>query len=629
MEQVKDVLGEYLIPMTVGEASGSIPLLVAESTAIKNASTNVKSMYLAKQAEGNQAVRDYVNEVYGDVHYFGDTTENVIIAANDALASNGKIAVAQTADGVIHFTPRASRNMNGDIVSDAPPGFGIDVEIKGAQNSAWQVKGSNLKNETTDLTNTGIGGQMYYHAMKEAQMHGGHLVSDSTVSGAASRVWENLGEESSNTIIKRHKDAVWDKDTKSWSVQSGEPVYEVVQKKSYTEALLDAYKPTTRATKPRLNTATGEVTPGSKVRTAEHFDRHLHNPGQEVANMRDDIAINPYVKQRYKEMVLDNYRTHTTDPKTGKVDGDKVTEWLDSTRTNLYNVFTKEEMFAINKGQLPSTVEATRASLDQMDGAINRIIDIDLGNLVKDGGLLEQASKKDMVSQMRALEPVEVRRLFKMLDNVPGVDRGVMGDHIRAMVQDDIRMELLQKVGGQNYLGMDKWMKSNEDLLHSIYPGRAGEVMMHLRMVRNTIKRNYDVAQVTGTAADQNPTGLALTRVIFGPLSRAQRFFSAARRGQVRGGAAKASELILDPDALRLFARIRSSDIESRVVAKAVQDMGGWDLFPVDINKWIPMAPDGSGGEEFDSNNPSHRKAIAGYVGHLLALENDWNAQNK
>ena len=110
---------------------------------------------------------------------------------------------------------------------------------------------------------------------------------------------------------------------------------------------------------------------------------------------------------------------------------------------------------------------------------------------------------------------------------------------------------------------------------------------------------------VLGQGADANPTTLALTRVIFGPLSRVQRFFSAGRRGQLRARGADIRDLMTDPDALRQLIAIRAFPINSRRVARVVQDLGLLENFGID-------------GETFDAQDSAQREQLADVIKQLF-----------
>ena len=84
------------------------------------------------------------------------------------------------------------------------------------------------------------------------------------------------------------------------------------------------------------------------------------------------------------------------------------------------------------------------------------------------------------------------------------------------------------------------------------------EYLGDLNRIGRVLRQRSEANMVRGTATEANPTSLALFRVVFGPLSRVQRFLSGARRGTVRWDAAKASDIITDPAMLRELVEIQA-----------------------------------------------------------------------
>jgi len=619
MKNMKDVLGYDAMYVTPGTASHSIEVLSHEGMAIKSTSAKIRERFTIKEAQGKRGLQDYIHKVWGEDggRYFDP--EAVIIAANDAITGAGRISVAQTSDNVIHFAPRGTTNAAGEAVSDVPAGFGVHVLPDG---DVWRVQTSNLIDKEADLTNVGIGFELYKASHAEARAHGARLVSDSNVSPDAVRMWEKLKKEPGIKIKRNHAD--WDDEAQQW-VSEG-PMFEEIVPRSYTEALLEGY---TKARKkmgdgPRVLPKRGEDGRILPSEPQAEFSRFLSKPARsELGAIEADISFNPLMKQRFREAILEDYdRAVITQNKKGQdvIDQDFFEEWIATKGETVSKFFTPEEMLHIRHqpGALAHYTLTNKAAMDAYGAEINRLLpDVDIG--VK--SLLREENQRLIWDQVNSMTGKQQRQLFKLLDNVPGMERGVLGDRVRMMMQDELETSLLAASKTGNYLGFEKWLTKNNALIRNVFPAEATVWIRNLGLVKNVLKQRSDRAMVVGSGAEANPTGLALTRVIFGPLSRMQRFFTAFRRGQVRGGAAKAAHLVNDPEALKLFASIRTMRLGGRPAARIIQDLGGWDLFPGDIHKYIPGSRDGSGGEEFDQNNPTHRKAVADYVMFKLSQE--------
>jgi len=363
------------------------------------------------------------------------------------------------------------------------------------------------------------------------------------------------------------------------------------------------------------------------VPESEEFSRFLRKPSRvELGAIEADTAANPFIMQKFKQAILDDYDTSVlVKGKQGRMEVDPVAfeAWYAETKGTIERFFTPEEMLHVNRpGGIYHVVQRQARNLQQSGEQINKIIDIDLGTK----SLLKEENQRALWNQISGLNGGQQRQLFRLLDNVPGVPRGELGDQVRNIVRQEMQEDLLSKTKGKNVEGFNKWLNvvvppKGGGIIRNLWPAEASEYIASLKLLRHTLQRRTDRGMVVGRGADVNPTGLAATRVIFGPLSRIQRGISALRRGQVRGGAAKASSLVSDPEALKLFQGIYVHRVASVDVARVVQDLGGWDLFPVDITEYIPGFPEGREGEEFDANNPEHRQAVSDYVMDKLALD--------
>ena len=189
------------------------------------------------------------------------------------------------------------------------------------------------------------------------------------------------------------------------------------------------------------------------------------------------------------------------------------------------------------------------------------------------------------------------------------LDHVGLGQRFRAQAREELKNTLVSKSKAANFSGLDAWLQENSKIIKDVYGEDTGATMLrNIKTVRNILQRRSDRAAVKGLSADANPTGLALTRVIFGPLSRAQRFFSAARRGQVRAGAADIGDIITDPDLLKELVAMRGFRVETMAMQRWMQDAGVLENF------WWS-------GEQYDINDASHRRQVADNVKTLYLDE--------
>jgi hypothetical protein len=144
--------------------------------------------------------------------------------------------------------------------------------------------------------------------------------------------------------------------------------------------------------------------------------------------------------------------------------------------------------------------------------------------------------------------------------------------------------------------GAEKILKdvnANTELIYDMFPGQkeaAERYIGDLRTIARTVQRRSISRSIKGTRQEANPNMLALTRVVFGPLSRAQRFLTAARRvGPGRMGE-NAINIIQDPENLRKFMQLKDYPVGSRQAAQLLTHLGFADAWGDDLNKPEVMA---------------------------------------
>lgn len=580
MSRVRDATGREDFAVTQGTATHSIDMIERENFGVANASKGTQRTFNAARAKTERATQDYVDNVFrGDREFFEDRG-TTIIAANDAISGHGKIAIAQTDDGIVHFAPKIQ------------PDYGIKVKVEG---DVWQIRGAKLKEaggDGADLTGTGLGQELYETAAMEAGSYGKPLVSDIKVSQDAVAVWKRMdgGDATGDLVWNKNVTEFTDGNGRVWLESTdGLPVVGMKPPSAVTPVLLEEFNKLGR----------GE---GGKFVAAKEFTRFLRRPGQrELGTVVEEMSSNPFIKQDVKEAIFKDFERNTKG-ENGVLNEELWDQWKDETGRVLEEVFSPAEMVVIRTQPdgLRTVVAAQRGQTELTNGALARSLGLDRGSvMLKDN--------KAIWGQMKGRTRQERLRTMKILDASDQATGSNSGQAIRSIFKEELKLDLMTKIKGTNEAGYNKWLQEHRDLIRDM---TGTEFYNDLRTVGHILKRKSDRAMVTGSGADANPTGLALTRVLFGPLSRTQRFFSAARRGQVRGSGASASELITDPAALRELMKIRVMPLTSRAAAKVIQDLGVVEQFWFDADR-------------FDADNPEHRARIAANVSIALQEEMD------
>jgi hypothetical protein len=564
LARVRDVLGREDLPVTEGTATHSIDLIEAENFALKNAAKADQRAFNRADARGKRTTQDYINAVFGgNEKYMGDHF-GTIARANDALNTGGTVTVAQNAEGLVGISLKAS------------PQNGVKVK---PEEEFWQIRGSLLPQELRGL---GLGKDMYRVAQQEAAAHGKVLASDAQVSESALNVWKSLDGDEAFGRLQWNDDISFNKASRKWESNDGvSPVVRMVTPEPVTPKLI----------------ATGEEVgrgASGRMEARKEFKRFLRSPGRrELGQVLEETRGNPFIAQDLKEAVLRDYEAAVA--VKGKFSAAAFEQWKDETGRVLDEVFSPEEMLKVRvPGGLRSVVDASAVETASRRNGLSTIMGVPTTSPVfKD--------RKTMWASMKGLESKQRRRAMGVLDSMGA------GDSLRGLFREELRNDLLTKTKGANSEGYFKWLNANKGLIGDML--QDSTYINHLNTVGNILKRRSDRAMVVGTGVDVNPTALGLTRVIFGPLSRAQRFISASRRGQVRAKAAKSKDIITDPAKLQELVQLRVLPVESRQVARFIQDNG--------LAEPLGWFDD----EAFDANNPQHRQRVAGLVQSQLQEE--------
>lgn len=585
MRVVEEILGKPgKLPVTQASASRSIDLIEEQGHKTANASRATQRTYNKAVAQDKRTTEDVVNTAFGgNERFLGDLEGSVKRANRHVLDAN--TIVAQTDNGQILFRT----NLAG------AEKLGLNVNPDAAA-SHWGISGAKLRGDLAegegDLSRVGFGKKMYGLALHEANAHGKGLQSGPTVREEAAGVWDSLRK--SGVSVERNPNATF-KEGIGWTADDAGWVFRTKQPEPISRSLL-----------PKLKATSFEPTARGTVRAVEARDLSTFMRGASGPTRRtveEEISENTLVRQQWKEALLEDYER--TVLKGGKVNGKEFAKWKKETSRFREILFEDpEDYFESGQfGKVREVVETSRfkeqAKLDTLekvwktDGKIN----------------FKDPSQADLWNQFKRMEPGRRRMAMRVLDNVG------LGATFRAQAREELKNTLISKSKATNFSGIDTWLTKNKQIIKDVYGENEGALMVrNINTIRNILQRRSDRAAVKGLPDDANPTGLALTRVIFGPLSRAQRFFSAARRGQTRAGAADLGDIITDPDLLKGLVQIRAFRAETVAAQRWMQDAGVLSQFWWD-------------GEEYDINNAAHRRKVADNV-KTLYLEELANAED-
>ncbi len=564
LQRVKNVLGREDLVVTEGTAARSTDLIAAENMAFKSASKKAQEEINKLQARSHKATQDYIDAVFGGNEQFMGDRFGTIVRANDVIGSQNAVVMAQNAEGLIQFSPKVN------------PEKGLKVS---PETDVWQVRAAQLDEE---IRGQGFGKQLYESAAEEARANGTRLVSDVQVSDDALRVWKSLDGNEAVGELKFNPNVEFNTTTLRWESLDGRPVVEMVEQPSIIDTLLD------------IGQQTGRNASG-RFEKAKEFSRFLRTPTRnELGAVVKEAQQNPLKAQDLREAILKDYERNVS--VNGKFSAAAFEEWKGETQRVLDQVFSPEELLMIRQpGGLRHVTQVSR-QLNENNLNKMKVILGDSGDLV-----LKDPSTKTIWNQMKGKDSKTRQRMMTLLDSMD------MGDTIRGLHREDMRQKLQQLTKAKNATGFDTWLKDNTDIIRDIH---GSAYHNDLKTLSNIMNRRRDAGIVRATTPEANPSMLGLTRVLFGPLSRAQRFLTAARRGQVRAGALSPADLLSDPQAVRELVQLRAFPVSSRRAARFIQD---YDL--ASSFGW----PDG---EEFDADNPEHRRLVAQMVHTQLEADN-------
>jgi hypothetical protein len=592
LRTIRDVHGEKDYYMTEGEAYMSIPVLEKENSLRKNMRDETKRRFEVMEnrsrAAGARAARDTLEIGEPDMGYSG-----LINRASESFADNNVVvASVATSRDPYNFDTLGQERVtfsfkNTPKVAEGEDPLGVVVlpgGRDGTRQDTWQVISTRLPDE---LRNTGVSDDLYLAAAREARVHNRQLTSDSTMSEDAVNMWERMmathdefkGVKRSKAELTKYEDA----DGRTWyQTEDGSPVFEFPKRESLVPRLL---KP--EFTRPTINSKTGEVkTPStiSGIFRGEGSSARAFN-----AQLWDEVDNNAFARRDLMEAFYNDYRWSVFDPKTGKIDPERFMKWKKETSGFAGRMFTPEEYLKIKRpGGLEQVLSAESRRLESLDTSLRKTFN--LGDTFNFSTITGE-QKGQLWQKYTKLSPQQRRRAMYIMEQTGMADefRGYLFQDISKVFTHAMNAPRASQALAQR---ITKEIDAKTSIIRDMFPGqaqRAQEYIEHLRFIGRTLQRRGAQNSVKGIRQEANPNVLALTRVIFGPLSRAQRFLTAARRVQTRSMGENAIRIIQDPEQLRELVQLKNYPIQSRQAAQLLTRLGFAEAFggndgPADLN---------------------------------------------
>lgn len=554
--RIKDVTGKDDVAISRGQAAKSIDMLELENSRIKNSSPGTARQLEADRAKSRETTKLFLNNTFGADAIAWNGRHGTIEAANRSMAEAG-VMVTKVEGGTIGFHPF------GDLE------HGLKVRPKGTDE--WQVTASYVP---FALRGVGFGTDMYKAAATEARAHGKVLVSSDNVKDGALGVWRALARDNPelgqlefnpDVTVETMTDQFGEQISRTVSNEAGVPVVKFASEPNFTSQMLAQF------TRP----AQGK---DGKIQAAKEFARFLRKPGAgELGKVMSEIEHNRLLRQDVKEAIFKDYERKVA---TGDADApfnQKAFEtWKEETGGMLERVFTPEEMLKVRtRGGLREVVTESRERVKNLETSLSKHLDIPVTQLKN------PSAGSTIYQQLKNMDVRKMRRTVALLKQTDQLDS------VRTIFNEDLANVLRPKaaaksVSGQGVENMNKFVRDNSNLIRMLHPddpNLAQQYVSDLGVIARIQDRLSMRTVVAGTREEANPSALALTRVAFGPLSRAQRFLTAARRLQTRQLGNSAIEMVSDPDKLRQYMRIRELPLNNERVMQTLSRIGFADYF--------------------------------------------------
>jgi hypothetical protein len=304
--------------------------------------------------------------------------------------------------------------------------------------------------------------------------------------------------------------------------------------------------------------------------------------------MWDEINNNHFIRRDVMEEFYNDYRLSVFG-KDGKIDTKAFLEWKRETAGFADRLFTPEELLRIKRpGGLEAVLKEETDRIANLENSLRRTFKLDNNFNFKDPGKV----KGQLWDRFTKLSSQDRRRAMVHLNEAGMAEefRGFLFRDISGTFKHAMNAPYASQAGAEKIL---KDVNANTELIYDMFPGQkeaAERYIGDLRTIARTVQRRSISRSIKGTRQEANPNMLALTRVVFGPLSRAQRFLTAARRVSTRRMGENAINIIQDPENLRKFMQLKDYPVGSRQAAQLLTHLGFADAWGDDLNKPEVMA---------------------------------------
>lgn len=538
LQRFRNVTGKSDVYVTQGQASKSIDLIETENSLIKNAAPEIQRDVRAKQQASIEATLKYINQTFEQMPEAIAKRHGRAMRANDAIHTTDNLSIMQTEDGAVQ------------IVSKADPGSYVTMYPRG---DTWSLNDFRVGPE---MLSSGMSEQLLTAAYREAAAHGKRLVSDSSMTEQAFKVTQEVASKE-GIEMQVHPSV-----TKAVDGQ-GRPAW-----------VTDGLQPVLSSPEPE--------TAMTRALMMKDWKRFIRRPGaSEMGAVRGELENNPFLRNEVRKAMLEDFKQSV---RAQSVDGEiqfsekAWAQWKEDTMGTWDLAFTPREQLdmRLKPEAIHTLVKEESDRLTAAQNVVSRNLDLD------PKFMFSKDPTRQIWDQLRKKDRGTVRRTMAVLD------RAGMGDGIRQILREEMRREIIKTSGAaaksatrRTFDNFEKWLKTHERFIRDVYPRAQGaKYVQDLKAIARQTERRAVQNAVTGVREEANPSALAFFRVLFGPLSRIQRFLTAGRRYQTRQMGAAAVELISDPAKLSQYMSIRAYPIGTRAWGRAMTELGLAGYFP-------------------------------------------------
>lgn len=541
---IEEAGGQGKIAPSIGEATDDVETLVLERSHIKNASPEIQQQEAMRLQDERRGFREFIDAKFaGDPR--GRRLSDITKEADTQIVEGSQIQIGRvTTDGVerIHIFPNAAGDIEGQGMTLIPRGGNV-----------WQVDWVDLQG--SGLKGLGLGADLYRAAVQATRDKGVTLQSDTQLTKDAVRMWEKLEAEGVNLKwnIDRHNPENWVPDPRTGRqvLETGpmQPIVEVIPDRGVTDQLLKS-----------AESFQGE---GGKFTNA--WKDFLAHPNSTVAKqLGNEARHNRFRKSEVLEKMFEDYEKEVMP--LGKFSFNKHSEWLDQNNWLLKEILEPNELARIRTPNYFRNLKNTLArDNENTKKVVSQVLKVD-------NSAFQFGKTENLVKALRNADSPKRRRAMAVLRTKNPELYNEVTNEIRNAMAHQLRTKL---AGGSATTRADmnyaEWVRLNDDWLEDIF---GTQYVKDLRLLERAYQVSARRHGIPGAREEATPGPLALFRAIFGPLSRKQRFITAARRVQLRRMGQQAINVVTDPAALRQTAEIWESPIGSRQATAVLARLG-------------------------------------------------------